>query len=246
MGLQKSRGLKPTGELDGPTAAALGQDTAPALVEYVISKADVDADFRQIPMDMMEKSRLDSLSFANPAEALGEKFHASPNLLQRLNPGRDLGRAGERIFVPNVGAAAPLPAAEKLIVDQSDSIVALADDQGRIFAQFPATMGSEYDPLPIGNWTISGVAMNPVFHYNPKLFWDANPEHQKAEIAPGPNNPVGVVWIQLSKEHYGIHGTPEPSLIGKTQSHGCIRLTNWSALAVAQAVQPGTPAILRP
>ncbi len=106
-------------------------------------------------------------------------------------------------------------------------------------------MGSGHDPLPLGDWKINGVSKNPVFNYNPDLFWDANPSHTKATIPAGPNNPVGLVWIDLSKEHYGIHGTPEPSRIGKTQSHGCIRLTNWSALLVAEAVEPGMPAILR-
>jgi lipoprotein-anchoring transpeptidase ErfK/SrfK len=106
-------------------------------------------------------------------------------------------------------------------------------------------MGSVHDPLPLGNWKILGVARNPVFHYNPKLFWDANPSHGAAKIAAGPNNPVGVVWIDLSKKNYGIHGTPEPSSIGKSQSHGCVRLTNWDAAALAQAVGPGTPAVLQ-
>jgi len=97
----------------------------------------------------------------------------------------------------------------------------------------------------LGEWKINGVAKDPEFHYNPALFWDANPGHAKAKIPAGPNNPVGVVWIDLSKPHYGIHGTPEPSRIGKSQSHGCIRLTNWSAQAVAQAVAPGTAALLQ-
>jgi lipoprotein-anchoring transpeptidase ErfK/SrfK len=112
-------------------------------------------------------------------------------------------------------------------------------------ARFPATMGSGHDPLPIGDWKITGVYKDPTFNYNPDLFWDANPTHTKATIQAGPNNPVGLVWIDLTKEHYGIHGTPEPSRIGKTQSHGCIRLTNWSALLVAEAVAKDMPAILR-
>jgi len=135
--------------------------------------------------------------------------------------------------------------AAQVIVDKSDSTVALADAGGKVYAQYPATTGSEHDPLPIGEWKINGVARDPVFHYNPDLFWDADPSHAKAKIPAGPNNPVGVAWIDLSKPHYGIHGTPEPSTIGKTQSHGCIRLTNWSAREVASAVAPGTPALLQ-
>ncbi|HEY0916375.1 MAG TPA: L,D-transpeptidase, partial [Solimonas sp.] len=111
--------------------------------------------------------------------------------------------------------------------------------------RFPATIGSRHDPLPLGKWKINGVSRDPPFHYNPKLFWDAEEGHSKAKIPPGPNNPVGVVWIDLSKPHYGIHGTPEPRTIGKTQSHGCIRLSNWDAAALADAVKPGTPALLQ-
>jgi lipoprotein-anchoring transpeptidase ErfK/SrfK len=146
--------------------------------------------------------------------------------------------------VPNI-ASPPLPAASKVVVDRSDSSVSLLDAEGRVMARFPASTGSKHDPLPTGDWLIQGVARNPVFHYNPALFWDANPEHAKARIPAGPNNPVGLVWVDLSKPHYGIHGTPEPGKIGKTESHGCIRLTNWSALLLADAVKTGMPAILR-
>jgi lipoprotein-anchoring transpeptidase ErfK/SrfK len=106
-------------------------------------------------------------------------------------------------------------------------------------------VGSEHDPLPAGKWKILGKKVNPPFHYNPKLFWDADTTDEKATLAPGPNNPVGVVWISLSKEHYGIHGTPEPSSIGRTQSHGCIRLTNWDASELANMVKAGTPVVLQ-
>jgi lipoprotein-anchoring transpeptidase ErfK/SrfK len=177
-------------------------------------------------------------------EALGEKFHASPALLQRLNPGATFA-AGEDILVPNVLGQAELPKADHVVVDKSDATVSLVDAAGNTFAQFPATMGSEHDPLPIGAWKIQGVANAPAFHYNPALFWDADPTHAKATIAPGPNNPVGVVWIDLSKDHYGIHGTPEPATVGKTQSHGCIRLTNWDALTLSHAVAPGMGALLQ-
>ena len=104
---------------------------------------------------------------------------------------------------------------------------------------------SERDPLPIGTWKVTTVHRNPSFNYNPDLFWDAKPKDSKARIAPGPNNPVGVVWIDLSKEHYGIHGTPSPGRIGHVESHGCVRLTNWDALRVAALVRPGTPVVFR-
>jgi len=241
---QKARGLDETGTLDTATWAALDKDDAPVLVRYEVSADDADGPFAEVPGDMMEKAGLDALGYTSLEEMLGERFHASPALLARLNEsGLD---AGATIVVPNVFGGDPLPKADKVLVDQSDGSVSLVDAGGDVFARYPATSGSEHDPLPIGDWKIQGIAHDPTFHYNPDLFWDAEASHSKATVPPGPNNPVGVVWIDLSKEHYGIHGTPVPSTIGKTQSHGCIRLTNWDALAVAGAVSPGMAAELQP
>jgi len=243
-GFQRLHGLPDSGELDEATWTALNADAGPVLVAYTVTAADVAGPFRDIPQDMMAKADLPALGYASAEEALAEKFHASPDLLRQLNTGA-WDAAGTRIVVPNTaGLEAPAKAA-KVIVDKSDSTVALADAAGKVYAQYPATTGSGHDPLPIGEWKINGVARDPEFHYNPDLFWDADPSHAKATIPAGPNNPVGVAWIDLSKEHYGIHGTPEPSTIGKTQSHGCIRLTNWSAREVAAAVAAGTPALLQ-
>ena len=127
----------------------------------------------------------------------------------------------------------------------STSALTVEDATGRVVFHAPVTTGSERDPLPIGNWKVTTVQVMPKFHYNPDLFWDANPTHSKATIPSGPNNPVGVAWIDLSKEHYGIHGTPEPSRIGHVQSHGCVRLTNWDAARVMTWAQPGTPVVFR-
>jgi lipoprotein-anchoring transpeptidase ErfK/SrfK len=240
---QAAHGLDASGKIDAATWTKLNADTAPILDTYKIAAEDVAGPFQPIPSDMMAKSKMSSLGYTSAAEALGEKFHASPTLLRKLNPGKAFS-AGEEIVVPNVTAAA-LPAAAKVVVDRSDSSVSLVDAAGATIARFPASTGSEHDPLPTGDWKIQGISRNPTFHYNPALFWDANPKHSKAEIPAGPNNPVGVVWVDLSKEHYGIHGTPEPSKIGKTESHGCIRLTNWDALIFADAVSAGMPALLQ-
>ena len=245
VAFQKANGLTASGSLDAPTWQALNGDSAPVLVTYEIADADVAGPFRPIPQDMLEKSKLPALGYTSAAEALGEKFHASPALLRQLNPGKDLSRAGQKIVVPSVGTSAPLPKAARIIVSKADSTITAVDASGKSIAHFPASTGSEHDPLPLGTWKITGISRNPVFHYNPKLFWDANPQHTKARIAPGPNNPVGVVWIDLSKENYGIHGTPEPSMIGKTQSHGCIRMTNWDALRLAALVQPETEVVFQ-
>lgn len=241
---QRRHSLKATGRLDEKSWEALIRDNAPVLVSYHITEADVAGPFQAIPEDMMEKAKLPALGYASAEEALAERFHVRPELLRLLNPDRDFNRAGEEIVVPGVSRGA-LPAASKVVVDRSDLSVSLIDEQGQVTARFPATIGSRHDPLPLGKWKINGVSRNPPFHYNPKLFWDAEEGHSKAKIPPGPNNPVGVVWIDLSKPHYGIHGTPEPRTIGKTQSHGCIRLANWDAAALADAVKPGTPALLQ-
>jgi lipoprotein-anchoring transpeptidase ErfK/SrfK len=223
---------------------ALTADSAPTLADYTITAEDVKGPFVKVPQDMMAKAKLDFLGYSSVAEKLGEKFHASPALLKSLNPGQRLDRAGETIRVPNVRTGIAGKAA-KVVVDRSDGSVSVLDAQDGVLARYPATMGSERDPLPLGTWKVMGVQHDPPFNYNPDLFWDAKAAHSKAKIAPGPNNPVGVVWIDLSKEHYGIHGTPEPGQVGKTESHGCIRLTNWDAAELAKMVSPGVVAVLQ-
>ena len=243
-GFQKARGVEPTGVVDPATWKLLNGDTAPVLVRYAITAKDVAGPFQPIPEDMMEKSALPALGYSSALEELSENFHVSPTLLTKLNRGKSFDKAGEEIVVPSVRSTAP-PKIAKVVVDDSDKTVAAFDAGDKLIAQYPATTGSEHDPLPLGTWKINGVSKNPSFHYNPDLFWDADAKDEKTTIKPGPNNPVGVVWIDLSKPHYGIHGTPVPSTIGKTESHGCIRLTNWDAAELAQMVSPGLPAILQ-
>lgn len=243
-GFQRAHDLEPSGELDEATWKALGKDAAPALVTYALTGEDVAGPFREIPDDTMAKAELESLGFESVEEAVAEKFQASPALIARLNPGKAL-KAGTELVVPNVAGLPELAPAATVVVDRSDSVLRLQDGGGKVYAQFPASTGSEHDPLPIGEWKINTVATDPTYHYNPALFWDADKSQSKATLPPGPNSPVGTVWIDLSKEHYGIHGTPDPEKVGKAESYGCIRLTNWSARAVAAAVQAGTPALLQ-
>jgi lipoprotein-anchoring transpeptidase ErfK/SrfK len=238
---QRSRTLAETGTIDPSTWTALERDD-PVLVPYQITPEDVAGPFMAAPEDMMKKAKLPALYFGSPLEALGEKFHAKPALLTELNPALPFD-AGTTIVVPAVSTAVP-PAAAEVRVDDADRSVTVVDEVGKTVARYPASTGSRHDPLPAGRWEITGIFWNPQFHYNPRLFWDARRDHRKATIQPGPNNPVGVVWIDLSKEHYGIHGTPEPANIARTQSHGCIRLTNWDAIKLGQQVREGTPAVL--
>jgi lipoprotein-anchoring transpeptidase ErfK/SrfK len=242
MAFQQSRNLPASGQLDDATWQALNADSAPAVAPYRITPEDVAGPFAPLPKDMMEQSKLQKLPYSSAEEALGEQFHINPKLLRRLNPGKSFS-ADEEIIVPNVLSSAVGKAAQ-IVVSKAGTIQAF-DASGMIIAQYPCSSGSENDPLPIGKWKVNGVARNPPFNYNPDLFWDADPKHSKAKIPSGPNNPVGVVWIDLSKEHYGIHGTPEPSKVGHAQSHGCIRLTNWDAAELASMVGPGTPALLQ-
>jgi lipoprotein-anchoring transpeptidase ErfK/SrfK len=221
---------------------------------------------------MIDKSKVPALAYSSMLEMLAERYHASPKLLLRLNPNVKW-RQGENITVPNViPFTAPTSKSAKpedttdtaknrqagvprtaetattgnivVVTDKTKTLtVQTAGGDVRFYA--PVTTGSEKDPLPVGEWEVTGVSFNPTFNYNPELFWDANPKDAKAKIPPGPNNPVGVVWIDLNKPHYGIHGTPEPARVGYTESHGCIRLTNWDAMRVAALVGPATKVILK-
>ncbi len=242
-GYQAVHNLPETGIGDATTWQSLNSDTAPALVAYTITADDLAGPFQKLPADLMQQAKLSTLGYESPEDELGERFHTNPAVLEKLNPGKNLHNAGEQILVPNVQRDYAVHAAKLVVSKNRRTVTAFADD-GSVLAQYPATMGSEHDPLPIGEWKIPGVRQNPVFHYNPDLFWDAKPEDSRAEIAAGPRNPVGVVWISLSKEHYGIHGTPRPGEIGHAESHGCIRLTNWDAEELSKMVKPGTPAIL--
>ena len=223
-------------------ASLVAEDDAPIVVDYTISKADVAGPFVDIPADLMDQAKLGALGYASALEALGEQAHASPRLLQRLNPGKKF-EAGDVIRIPNVPRAAPGKAA-RVVVSLADQSVTALDSEDRTIARYPATLGSSKDPLPIGDWKVNGVKRDPTYAYNPDLFWDAKADQAKATLPAGPNSPVGVVWIDLSKENMGIHGTPSPSLVGKRQSHGCIRLTNWDASELAAMVAPGMPALL--
>lgn len=176
--------------------------------------------------------------------------------------------AGQKIRVPNIGAdfidasadldatwrdtlrdlgvGSDQPKAARIVVDKSDDTLIAYDGSGKIIGAFTVSSGSEHDPLPIGDWKILGTAYNPPFAYDPALFWDVPDSEEKQQLPPGPNGPVGVVWIDLSKEHYGIHGTPEPQTIGRAQSHGCVRLTNWDAARLAQMVSQSTEVHFQP
>jgi len=238
VAFQTDRHLPGTGSVDSQTWTALNGDSAPAVTEYQIAPDDEKGPFVQVPGAMLAQAKLPYLGYSSPLEELAERFHSSSALLKALNPGADFAHAGQKLMAPNVLTQPPGQAA-KVVVSKSESSVRAYDGSGKLLAFYVATIGSEHDPLPIGTWKIESVVHNPFFHYNSSFFWDADEKNAKATIRPGPKNPVGLVWIDLSKQHYGIHGTPDASLIGHTTSHGCIRLTNWDALDLAAMVKRG-------
>jgi lipoprotein-anchoring transpeptidase ErfK/SrfK len=230
---------------NGTTIAdALSAATEPPTIVYTIADQDASTPtVAKIPEDMMEKAKLQRLEYTSILEMIAERFHASPNLLKRLNPSAKFA-AGEQITVPNVtvvSEAEGKPIPDIVVrVSKAASALTVTDASGKVLMHAPVTSGSQHDPLPIGSWMVTAVARNPTFNYNPDLFWDADPNHAKAKLPAGPNNPVGLVWIDINKPHYGIHGTPEPGTVGHTQSHGCVRLTNWDVLKLAAMVGKGT------
>jgi len=231
--------------------SAAGQE--PLLTKYTVSAQDLSGPFVEIPDSVYEQAKLRCLCYTNPVEAIAERYHTSRKLLAQLNPGIDLDRltAGVTLAVPNVDlpttAASPMDTVEiaRLVISKKGFWTQALDRSGRVVLHFPSTLGAGYDPSPSGAFRITGVARNPAFHYQPKLFAEVPDSRPEARLPPGPNSPVGVVWIALSKPHYGIHGTPSPETIGYASSHGCVRLTNWDALLLSDMVENGTPVEFR-
>src|SRR6476620_2623738 len=250
VAFQTSHDLTPTGTMDQGTRQRLQQEAGSQrpLTRYTITSDDAAGPFTpDIPADLVEQSKVAALDYRSLLESLGERCHTNPALLKTLNPSATFTKAGESLTVPAVSSLKSIspPSGVTVVVTKATSSLTLEDADHHVLFHAPVTTGSQHDPLPLGQWKVNGVQQDPQFHYNPALFWDANPANSKALLPPGPNNPVGTVWIDLSKEHYGIHGTPEPSKIGHVESHGCVRLTNWDAQRVAAAVKPGTTVVFR-
>jgi lipoprotein-anchoring transpeptidase ErfK/SrfK len=242
MAFASHLGLNSTGQLTEEAWRELtSANSEPVLIEYTISDEDVRGPFVQnIPKKLELMKDLPALGYTSAREKIAEKFHMSQDLLQALNPGKKFDTAGQKIVVTNV-ATGDLPArATRIEVDKSAKVLKVFGGNQKLLAVYPATIGSAEKPAPSGRLTVTGVSKNPTYRYNPKYEFKGVRTTQPFTIKPGPNNPVGVVWIGLSREGYGIHGTPDPSKVSKTESHGCIRLTNWDALSLAAATTKGT------
>ena len=240
---QRAHGMKETGNPDRAVWERLGteEDTTP-LVPYVITEKDVAGPFEpEIPEALEEKAKLEQLAYTGPDELLAEKFHMDIGLLKRLNRGKPFDQAGTTITVANIGRREQGKAA-RLEVDKALGGVFVFDRQDGLIAFYPATIGSDETPSPTGKLTVTRIAEKPTYTYDPtKLNFKGVTATEKFEIQPGPNNPVGLVWIALSEPGYGIHGSPQPSAISRQRSHGCVRLTNWDALDLAKMARKGMP-----
>lgn len=298
--LQKREGIDPTGTVDSTTFQRL-YELAGRPDRYVrtvtLTEDDVSGPFVTVPADIYQQAELDCLCYDSASEKVAERYHASPDLLARLNPDADLAnlKAGDRLRVPNVeksplsqeksvlaagrtertGADRPdrrgsadttvasrrdSPAAPerparsdlagggeiaKIVISGAGFYLHAVDADGRVVYHYPTTLGSEYAPSPQGSYSIASIAFAPWFHWKPALLTGEDPSKPDARLPPGPNSPVGLVWMQLSKPHYGIHGTSAPATIGYVTSHGCVRLTNWDAVDLAHRVAPGVPVEFR-
>lgn len=278
VAFQEARGLTPSGRIDAATWAELGRDGGPAFDVHRVGDATANAAYAKLPQGAEKLAALKTLGFESIDEALGERFHASPGWLRRLNGGRPF-EAGADIVVPAVaspraasaaasGSAASGPSAasagasravepasdarkpgaraSSIEIDKSRLVLRVLDAEDRALAAFPISIGGQRDPLPIGRLEITREARDPSFTYDPALLKSAPRDAPRVELAPGPNNPVGLVWLALNKPHWGIHGTAEPGRIGRGETNGCVRLTNWDALRLASLVGKGTRVDVRP
>ncbi|QPF83835.1 murein L,D-transpeptidase [Bradyrhizobium genosp. L] len=222
---------------------ALRTDDRPVVTNYTITEKDVAGPFlNKMPSRMVDMKDLPKLGFTSPREGLAEKFHESQQLLAAMNPGQRFDRAGDTIVVVDVGEngdGAPAKA-DRVEVDKAKQTVKLFDKSNALIGFYPATVGSEDKPSPTGMLKVTEIDRNPTYRYNPDYHFRGVHSDKPFTIKPGPNNPVGTVWINLSAEGYGIHGTPEPGKVSKAESHGCVRLTNWDAERVAESVTKGT------
>jgi len=268
QGFQESRGLEQTGELDMPTRQALLQVGRQSTRMLALGPEVFDGPFvYPFPKKPESQAKLAFLGYRNPLERLAEMFHTTPDTIVALNGPDKFMRQGEVLRLPNVLPAsrsygdklkpeyakwfnalnvdADEPAGDHVVVDKSEGVLKVMDQSERLIAQFPVTMGSEHDPLPLGTWKATTYSFLPPFHYQPELFWDVADEKDEQRLPPGPNGPVGVAWLDLSKENYGIHGTGAPETIGRAESHGCIRMTNWDVLRLSRIMKPGFSAVFQ-
>jgi lipoprotein-anchoring transpeptidase ErfK/SrfK len=232
----------PSDKLPNPEIwkALAGANEEAAIVEYKIADRDVKGPFlEKLPAKMEDMKDLKALGYTSAREALAEKFHMSEDLLAALNPGKKFDRAGEAIFVANVLNKPAKLTVRRIEVDKTAQTVRAFDASGGLVAFFPATVGSDEKPTPTGSLKVVSADANPNYRYNPDYKFQGVKSTKPFTIKPGPNNPAGSYWIGLSAEGFGIHGTANPSKVSKSESHGCVRLTNWDVGLLGASVKKG-------
>jgi lipoprotein-anchoring transpeptidase ErfK/SrfK len=244
---EKARGLPSDGKLDAQTWAALTADSGRVVTPYVITQADVDGPFTPaLPADMADQAKLKIVGYRDPVELIAEKAHMDEGLLRALNPGADFTKAGTTIQVAAVAASDLPQKVARIEVDKAMEQVRAFDGAGKVLAVYPATVGSSDRPAPTGEWAVNTTAPNPTYTYDASRLTFGSKKAKaagKLTVPAGPNNPVGAMWIDLTKDTYGIHGTPDPAKVGKVSSHGCVRLTNWDVIELGKAVEKGTKVV---
>jgi len=243
VAFQTARGLPATGKVNASLLRTLSSaDTGPVTEDYVIAAEDEKGPFLgAVPTGFQALSKLKYVGYATPLEGLAEKFHMSQALLRTLNPKADFARAGSPILVVRPGSGDLAAKVATVVVDKTANQVRALDGGGKILAAFPATVGSTERPAPSGAWAVKTVVHGPDYTYDPRRLTFGDRSKGALRIAPGPNNPVGSTWIALTAPTYGIHGMPDPVKVGKTASHGCVRLTNWDVALLGRSVAKGTP-----
>jgi lipoprotein-anchoring transpeptidase ErfK/SrfK len=242
---QTSRNLPANGEIDAKLVETLAAgDSGPVLVDYTITPQDVAGPFSPpvAKEDYEAMAALPAMNYHSPLEMLAERFHVDEALLQALNPGADFAVAGTTIMVTAPGADTLDRKVDRIEIDKALGQVRAFDKEGVELAVYPATVGSTERPAPSGEWAVRTLAPRPTYTYDPSRLTFGKPK-AKLTIKAGPNNPVGSTWIDLTKDTYGIHGTPDPRLVNKRASHGCVRLTNWDAAELGSAVNKGAKVV---
>ncbi len=241
---RKAHGMAEASDVDAAMVSALTAADKGAVTQAYIITADDEAGpfIGKVPVGFEAQSKLDKLGYTDVVQELAAKFHMSEPLLKTLNPGADFTKVGTSLVVIQPGASA-LPQVARIEVDKAANQVRAFDSAGKILAAFPATVGSTERPAPSGEWAVVSATPDPYYTYDPTKLTFGPKSKGKLTIKPGPNNPVGTTWIALTKATYGIHGSPDPQLVGKTASHGCVRLTNWDAATLGKAVTKGTPVV---
>ena len=235
-GYEELLGLLPQGVMNMDLWQRL-QSPAPVTITYTIAPADLDKMVDSIPSDYAEMAKMQWLGYTTGAEAIAEKFHMDKDFLISLNPAASFS-VGEPVVVADPGES-PNIVVDHIIADKLNRRLVIYGENGKPAIIYPATIGSDATPSPQGNHEVKGAAVFPTYAYNPDINFKQGQNSEKLTIPAGPNGPVGSIWIDLTEPTYGIHGTPEPSKISKTSSHGCVRLTNWDAAELAKLVKPG-------